>query len=140
LSRTEAERLALSSGKTNLKKPEIEADNQDRHSWPHTTSMNTAEIDAFTRRLYLFTRHGLDYTEAEALADSLVTRDREGDDRRLCLECRHLQYGIGLWGCNQWRRAGLVVSGMPAEVIKLLQRCEGFSSKVPQSAEQRSTR
>lgn len=112
----------------------------DRHCWPHTSAMNTAEIDTFTLRLHLFTRHGLDYTEAEGLADSLVTRDREGDDRRLCLECRHLQHGIGLWGCNQWRRAGLVVSGMPAEVIKLLQRCEGFNSKVPQSAEQRSTR
>ncbi len=128
LSRTEAERLALSSGKTNLKKPEIEAENPDRHSWPHTTAMNTAEIDAFTRRLHLFTRHGLDYTQAETLADGLVARDRDQDDRRLCLECLHLRRGAGLWGCNQWKRAGLAAAGVPADLVKLLQRCEGFTS------------
>lgn len=138
LSRTESERLALSTDGANLKKPE--ADDPDRHSWPHTTAMNTAEIDTFTLRLHLFTRHGLDFTEAETLADGLVIRDRGEDNRRLCLECLHLR-GCGTsWTCNQWRRAGLAVSGVPAEVVKLLQRCEGFNSKVPQSAEQRSTR
>lgn len=100
----------------------------DRHCWPHTEAMNTAEIDTFNGRLHLFTRHGLDFTKAETLADSLIKRDRDGDDRRLCLECRHLQHGIGLWGCNHWRRAGLAVSGVPAEVVTLLQRCEGFTS------------
>lgn len=130
MSRTEAEALAAAGMVSDV----------DRQCWPHTEAMSTAEIDTFNGRLRLFTRNGLDYPEAEGLADSLVTRDRDGDDRRLCLECRHLQHGIGLWGCNQWKRAGLVVSGMPAEVIKLLQRCEGFNSKVPQSAEQRSTR
>lgn len=131
--------LALTDG-ANLKEPEGEAHDPDRHSWPHTTAMNTAEIGAFTERLHLFTRHGLDYTEAETLADGLVARDRDQDDRRLCLECLHLRGCDTSWTCNQWRRAGLAVSGVPAEVVKLLQRCEGFNSKVPQSAEQRSTR
>lgn len=100
----------------------------DQHCWPHTEAMNTAEIDTFTERLHLFTRHGLDYTEAETLADGLVTRDRDQDDRRLCLECRHLRRGAGLWGCNQWKRAGLAAAGVPADLVKLLQRCEGFTS------------
>jgi hypothetical protein len=139
LSRTEAERRAFADGESQ-RKPEIEADDPDRHSWPRTTAMNTAEIGAFTERLHLFTRHGLDYTEAETLADGLVARDRDQDDRRLCLECLHLRGCDTSWTCNQWRRAGLAVSGVPAEVVKLLQRCEGFNSKVPQSAEQRSTR
>lgn len=129
--------LALTDD-ANLKEPE--ATDPDRHSWPHTTAMNSSEIDAFNARVHLFTRRGIGGTEAEGLADGLVARDRDQDDRRLCLECLHLR-GCGTsWTCNQWRRAGLAVSGVPAEVVKLLQRCEGFNSKVPQSAEQRSTR
>lgn len=133
LSRTEAEALSLKVDE----KPsagDIGAE-VDRQCWPHTESMNTVEIDAFTARLHLFTRHGLDFTEAETLADGLVIRDRGEDDRRLCLECLHLR-GCGTsWTCNQWRRAGLAVSGVPAEVVKLMQRCGEFNSTVPQSAE-----
>lgn len=114
LSRTEAEALAAAGMVLDV----------DRHSWPYTEAMNTAEIDTFTGRLHLFTRHGLDNTEAETLADGLVARDRDEDDRRLCLECRHLR-GCGTsWTCNQWQRAGLGLSGIPADQIKVLRRCE----------------
>lgn len=61
--------------------------------------MNTAEIDAFTARLARFTDKGLSLDNTEALADKLVTRDRDNDSRRLCLECAHLQ-GVGRWGCG----------------------------------------
>lgn len=107
----------------------------DWHCWPHTEAMNTAEIDTFTGRLHRFTRHGLDFTQAEQLADSLVQRDRGNDDRRLCLECVHLQHGAGLWGCNQWRRAGLGAASVAGDLVTVLQRCEGFKNgTVPQSA------
>ena len=102
------------------------APDPDRHCWPHTTAMNTAEIDTFTGRLHHFTRHGLDFTQAEQLADSLVQRDRTNDDRRLCLECAHLKHGAGLWGCNQWRRAGLGAAGVPGDLVTVPQRCDGF--------------
>jgi hypothetical protein len=126
LSRTEAEALSLKAEERPLARG-IGAE-VDRQCWPHTEAMNTAEIDAFTARLHLFTRHGLDFTEAERLADGLVIRDRGEDDRRLCLECLHLR-GCGTsWTCNQWRRAGLAVSGVPAETIHVLQRCKGFKS------------
>jgi hypothetical protein len=98
----------------------------ERHCWPHTEAMNTAEIDAFTARLHLFTERGLDGTEAEMLADGLVARDREGDGRGVCLECSHLRRGAGLWMCNQWQRAGQTVADVPGDLVKLLQRCDGF--------------
>ena len=118
MSRTVAEALAAAGMACDV----------DRQCWPDTTAMNTAEIDTFAARLHLFTRHGLDYTEAEGLADGLVARDRHIDDRRMCLECSHLRRSAGLWRCGPWQRAGLPVADVPGEVVKLLQRCEGFTS------------
>ena len=104
----------------------------DRWAWPHSQSMTGREIDTFTARLHHFTRRGLAESDAERLADKLVTRDREGDDRRLCLECLHLKSGGGGWGCNQWQRAGLGASGLPAELVRQLQRCDDFKDSIPQ--------
>lgn len=61
----------------------------DRWCWPHSTAMNTVEIDTFIARLARFTDKGLIKDAAECLADSLVIRDREQDDRAMCLECTH---------------------------------------------------
>ena len=113
MSGTQADALALT-------------DDPDRQSWPHTTAMNSSEIDAFTARVHLFTRHGLDQPQAEGLADGLVIRDRDGDDRRLCLECQHLRGGGRSWACNQWRAAGLAGAGVPGGWVTLPQRCDGF--------------
>lgn len=99
----------------------------DRHCWPHTNAMNTAEIDTFTARVHLLTERGVSTTEADGRADALVRRDREADDRRLCLECSHLRRGAGLWRCGQWQRAGLAVADVPGDVVNLLQRCSTFN-------------
>lgn len=126
VSRAEAEALSLRVEERSSAR--VVGAEVDWQCWPHTEAMNTAEIDAFTARLHLFTRHGLNFTETERLADELLKRDRAEDDRRLCLECLHLR-GCGTsWTCNQWRRAGLAVSGVPAETIHVLQRCKGFKS------------
>ena len=117
--------LALTDGE-NLKEPEGEVHDPDRHSWPHTLAMNSAEIDSFNARVQLFIRRGIGSTQAEGLADDFVIRDRDGDDRRLCLECQHLRGGGRSWACNQWRAAGLAGAGVPADVVMLLQRCGGF--------------
>lgn len=53
----------------------------DRWCWPDGLAMNTAEIDTFTARLARFTDKGLTLAVAESLADGLVQRDREMDDR-----------------------------------------------------------
>ena len=103
----------------------------DRWCWPHSSAMNGGEIDTFTQRLHQFTRRGLAELDAESLADKLVTRDREADDRRLCLECLHLKSGAGLWGCNQWKRAGLGAAGVPADLVRQLQRCDSITKATP---------
>lgn len=113
--------LALTDD-ANLKEPE--ADDPDRHSWPHTTAMNTAEIDVFNARVHLFTRRGLGEAEAEKSADGLVIRDRGGEDRRLCLECRHFRC-VGPYRCGNVRAAD-VHADLPRDLVLTLQRCHGY--------------
>ena len=104
----------------------------DRHCWPHSEAMNGREIDTFTARLAGFTGKGLALVDCEALADQLVKRDREADDRRLCLECVHLAGHAQAWRCTNWQRAAVALqardSGLPDELVRLLQRCDGFTA------------
>lgn len=86
--------------------------NPDRWAWPHSDAMNSTEIDSFTARLVRFTDRGLDLARAETLADKLTIRDRDGDERRHCLECARLNAS---GQCGQ-RRA----------VLEVLQRCAVF--------------
>lgn len=102
----------------------------DRWCWPHGEAMTGTEIDTFTARLVRFSTKGVIHADAEQLADKLVTRDREADDRRLCLECTHLAGHAGTWGCRGWQRAGVAMkvrdAGLPGELVCKLQRCDGF--------------
>jgi hypothetical protein len=107
----------------------------DRHCWLHTQAMNTAEIDAFTARLARFTDRGQTIGNAEHLADRLVIRDRERDDRAMCLECTHLHRA---GRCGNWQRAGVAIRAWDAqlagEFVNLLQRCDGFKDQNQQWA------
>jgi hypothetical protein len=87
--------------------------------------MNTVEIDTFTMRLARFTDKGLSLAEAEQLVDRLVVRDREFDDRRMCLECAHL-HGYGRWRCGNFGPADMAPEGLEPELVKMLQRCLGY--------------
>ena len=104
------------------------ATDPDRWCWPHSPAMNTTEVDTFTARLARFTEKGVSYDEAERLADALVIRDREGDDRRLCLECPHLQ-GFGRWRCGNWQAVDVARQGLARDLVLLLQRCGGFAAR-----------
>lgn len=100
----------------------------DRWCWPHGPAMNTAEIDTFKARLARFTGKGPTLVDAEALADGLVNRDREMDDRSLCLECVHLQ-GTGHWRCgNAVAGVGTPNAQLPSNMPAQLQRCPGFTN------------
>jgi hypothetical protein len=116
----------------NVQKPEIAAPandlarNFDRWSWPNSSTMNTSEIEVFAQRAHQFNQRGLAQHDAEKLADQLVNRDREGDDRHLCLECGNF-YRAGAWRCSQWQRAGLGAREVSAVLIQQLQRCQAFS-------------
>lgn len=102
------------------------ATDPDRWCWPHSVAWNSKEIDTFTARLARFTDKGVGYDDAERLADALVARDRQGDDRRLCLECTHLQ-GTGRWRCGNWKQADVAREGLARDLVLMLQRCGGFA-------------
>lgn len=82
--------------------------------------------DTFTARLVLFTARGLSLAEAEAMAARLERRDREGDERRLCLECRYLSGGPDARRCSQWRTLGLASAAIPADLATIPQRCPRY--------------
>ena len=102
----------------------------DRWCYPYSTAMNTAEIDTFTVRLARFTDWGVILEDAERIADRLVIRDREQDDRVVCVECKYLQ---GLT-CRNWIKAGIAIKAegaiLPSSFTVLLQRCDGFKPAI----------
>ncbi len=100
----------------------------DRWCWPHSDAMTGAEIDTFTGRLVVFMAKGLTANESEALADKLVIRDRDGDDRRVCLECSHLSGWAGRRQCRGLQHAGMGGPLVSAGEIATLQRCNGFKA------------
>ena len=108
-------------------------DNLDRWCWPVSDAMNTVEIDTFTARLSRFTTKGMTLADGEVLADKLVIRDREQDDRYSCFECTHLA-GAGGWRCGNWQRAGVAIRArdaqLPIDLVNLLQRCDGFAQAI----------
>ena len=94
--------------------------------------MSSAEIDTFEARLHKFINKGLARNDGEVLADRLVLRDREQDDRRVCLECQHFAgHRAGSWRCGNWLRAGVATralyAALPANLVNQLQRCAGFT-------------
>lgn len=108
----------------------------DANCGPHFTAMNGTELDLFAACLHRFTNKGLNHIDAEALADKLVIRDRELDDRYFCLECRHLSgYGRTSWRCGNWQTADIAIrlrdTPLPADLVLQLQRCDGFATAAP---------
>lgn len=81
-----------------------------------------AEINRFLARQGLFNRRGLSPDESERLAEKALLRDRDLDDRRACIECKHLQSGA--------RCAATRASSMP---ITIFQRCHRFEWQVPRT-------
>lgn len=109
-------------------------ENPDRWCYPNSTAMTGSEIDIFTARLSRFSTKGVIQNDAELMADKLVQRDRDSDDRRLCLECTHLGgYGPTSWRCGNWQAAGIAIrasdSQLPRGLVQRLQRCDGFKNQ-----------
>ena len=74
----------------------------------------------FTRRINLF----FGRVDAKELAQRLMIRDREQDDRRLCLECRHFK--PHRLECNNFEWAGFTQPKLGSNWVNELQRCLGF--------------
>lgn len=93
------------------------------------------EIARFLFRVALFTRRGLSEPEAETLADRLSERDYERDDRRMCIECKHLQRGGTCFAAKQgWLlqpKGNTRDADFFTPLQQTLQRCEGFDFVTP---------
>lgn len=106
----------------------------DKNCWPHSSAMNTFEIDMFVQRACRFAGWGLSPADAEGLADRLVSRDRDDDGRRVCFECRHFRTAVG-WRCTNRRLVGggfLVRTdgGLDGDLAQTLHRCNGYAPLV----------
>lgn len=117
-----------------LKKPDSAAvliEDPDRWCWPHSNAMTGREIETFLVRLERIKYFGLEIDQAEKLADRLVVRDREDDERSVCLECMHLRIGLR---CLNSQNAGVCIkhtkSNLPSDFVIQLQRCPGFKSEI----------
>ena len=122
----------------------IERDAANDPSWPGSprywstsTGMSEQEIALFQRRLDRFSDLGLDIETSERQGDCMLLRDRDGDNRRACIECAHL-CTQGRWRCTNARHAELCStrtdSPVAEEFALLSQRCNGFSAAIQDSS------
>ena len=88
----------------------------------HAPCWDDAEIAAFTARTERFALLGR--ADADDLAERLTLRDRDGDDRRLCLECTWLGDTGRCLAAATGRIPGADRRLEPAQT--LLQRCVAF--------------
>lgn len=86
-------------------------------------SWTDVDIARFLDRRARLMRWGWSEPEAEKLAERLVRRDREGDDRVSCTDCRHYRPGR----CGNREAAGLHSQEVGRDLAALLQRCDGFT-------------
>lgn len=98
-------------------------------SWVAGAAMDDQEIVAFQSRLVRILGMGLDTDFAEQQAERMLRRDRDLDDRHLCLECAAFRCS-GVWSCSNAVQAGLSKGSshtkLAREFALLLQRCDGF--------------
>ena len=88
----------------------------------HAGAWGDAEISAFSARVLLFIRRGVDADAADNLAERLTLRDREGDARRVCFECSNYLRGR----CLKPKAAG--VGAELGQLAHTLQRCVAFNT------------
>ena len=109
-----------------------EVEDTKRWYYLNSSAMNATEIDTFLARFHKFLGKGYARNSAETVAEELVFRDRELDDRSVCLECTHLiSRGVDSWWCENWKA---IVEGtrshnmqLPNDLVIQLQRCKGFA-------------
>lgn len=95
----------------------------------HAEAWDDGTITRFVARVSLFLRRGVGAEDADDLAERLVLRDRDGDDRRACVECRNLAGAISTsLRCKAARAAG-VAPELPAALVMQQQRCPAFQSE-----------
>lgn len=107
------------------------------------SELNERESGRMAFRIGMFQRRGCTKAEAEQLADRMVQRDRDRDDRRMCIECRHVQRDRGCFVQRQGVPDADAPRGTPNAfmpgtphrnfqvLMTVLQRCNHFSFQTP---------
>lgn len=91
----------------------------------HAEPWDQGAIGRFTARAHQFQRRGFAEQDAEDLAERLHLRDVQADDRRMCLECRHLSGSTPTgWRCLS-HRAARIGGELAGDLVTALQRCPG---------------
>jgi hypothetical protein len=122
VARHKAELLEVLTGRQAAPEPAPDP----RQSWSHYTPATADEIMRMLERTEMFERMGLAPDEVDLAVDRLHLRDREGDDRHLCLECQHVRADATNWRCGALR------GPIPREwVATQLQRCPSFLQLAP---------
>jgi len=90
-------------------------------------SATTKELERMAARVARGGALGLSAHEADALADRLHLRDREGPrDMHACIECRHVRADANGWRCGALR------GPIPTDWVMIqLQRCDKFEGAEP---------
>jgi hypothetical protein len=101
--------------------PMLTAEQADECHTPHWTD---AEMHTFTQRRDRLLRWDYGESEADNLAERMTLRDRQGDDRRMCLECSNLGDSGRCIAASTGRLVGADRRLEPTRNI--LQRCEAF--------------
>ena len=95
----------------------------------HAEGWSDAEIHAFTSRRDRLLRWGYSVPQANDLAERLTLRDRDLDDRHLCLECSHLRTSGRCAAAALGHLAGADPRMQPPPAI--LMRCPAFKGVTP---------
>jgi len=93
----------------------------------HEGGWDDAEIEAFMARSARFSAIGR--ADADHLAERLTLRDRQADDRRLCVECRELEASGRCAAARRGTLAGADRRLVPTQNI--LMRCPAFRGSDP---------
>ena len=103
----------------------------------HADAWDEADIGRFQARVAAVQRRGFGIQDAEDLAERQTLRDRQADDRHMCLECRDLE---STGRCAAARRGGIHGADRRMEPVQtILMRCHVFQPTLRARANQEGT-
>lgn len=92
----------------------------------HAVAWDDAAIARFQARVMRLVQLGIAADHTDDLAERLHLRGVEGDDRVLCVECRHHRPGR----CGNQHAAGLHSPELALNLAVMLQDCQGFNDQI----------
>ncbi|MDP1647418.1 MAG: hypothetical protein Q8M01_04355 [Rubrivivax sp.] len=91
----------------------------------HSPCWDDAEISTFVSRHARLLALGFTDGDADDLAERLTLRDRDCDDRRVCVECAH----YAPQRCGAHRAAGLQSAEVGRDLATRMQHCQAWATR-----------